>query len=303
MNKNTMTAVAVSLLLSAPARALMIRLNLPDQQTDVPVVKGAAVEPLEDALNPFNGLKMGSRDEEPAGPIWRVQRVLSLWGKKLPLKLNGAYDDDTMKAVLLYKAVYGTGKDGGSVDALTARYLLAMESGSFWKDPPKKSAGGELLYAAMQDLGIPYRLGGDGTITTDCARFTQKALLAASVILFPSPVVEVLRRVPYLRTADFQWKWAKYGAAAGFPAYLHVREKGKETAGDLVFFKETYHPREDYWWTTICDHVTHVGIYIGGGYMIAAHRPTVSIQKIADNFEPGKIVGYAYVAAPGPKGR
>lgn len=268
-----------------------------------PNLPGKVRADLSDELNPFNGLKQGARDAGLAGPVWRVQRVLRVWGKKLPLELNGVYDDETMKALLLYKAVYGTGKDGGSVDALTARYLLAMESGAFWKDPPKKSPGGELLYAAMQDLGVPYRLGGDGTVTTDCARFTEKAMLAAARVVFGAPLVDALSRIPSLRTADFQWKWAKFGATLGLPAYLHVREKDQQAAGDLVFFKETYHPKEDYWWTTICDHVTHVGIYIDNGYMIAAHRPTVSIQKISDNFRPDKIVGYAYVAQPGPKGQ
>ena len=126
---------------------------LPLQQVKMYDVPSAPAAP-----SPFAGLKRGSRDSAPGGPVRRLQLVLfgrwltrldyrADWAAGIPRDEPGVYGEETMKLATLFKAVYGTGRDGGSIDEKTARLLSAVESGAFWKESlaPAKSAGGEAL--------------------------------------------------------------------------------------------------------------------------------------------------------------
>jgi len=219
----------------------------------------------------FEGLREGQRDDGPDGPIARMQRVLLKWNPRLGVRPNGRYDRATRESVLLYKAIYTTGRDGRSMDPETARNLSAMEDGSFWKNPPEKSAAGRLLYAASRDLGKPYRLGADGRNATDCAMLTREALRRAGLV-----------DENFTRCADLQFKHAERGD--GLRAV-----KDAPQAGDLVFFNNPTSQS-----SIAYRGITHVGIYLGDGHMLAASsgHGRVVIQPLQGRLSR-HIAGYA----------
>jgi cell wall-associated NlpC family hydrolase len=196
---------------------------------------------------PLEGVGLGDKDSEPNGPISRVQTVLKKWNGQLDLAVNGEYDDKTQRAVLLYKTIYGSGSDGSSIDPQTASHLTAMEDGSFWKNPPSKTAAQKMLYAASRDLGKPYRLGGNGQNATDCAMLTREALIDAG-----------FAGKDFSRLADAQFAYADKGQHG-------MSRVNEPKAGDLVFFNnKTRQSNVAY------RGVTHVGIYLADGQMLAA---------------------------------
>lgn len=226
----------------------------PPLPTPVPVPAGL----------PLEGLRMGDR-----GPkVERLQKVLKKWNKNLRVGSPGRFDNNTRKALSLYKAIYGTGTSGGQIDEKTAQYLQGMEDGTFWNDPPTKTPAQEMLYHASRKLGTPYVLGGDGHRTTDCGMLTKLAMQGAGV----TPSVS--------RLADMQ-----YMAARNNQNGLDLA--GEPEAGDLIFYRVPTSQSRD-----AVDGVTHVTMYVGDGTMLAASssRGEVTLQPLSD-LEP-YLAGY-----------
>ncbi|MCA9795521.1 MAG: C40 family peptidase [Candidatus Eremiobacteraeota bacterium] len=194
-------------------------------------------------VEPFEGLKRGARSAD----VSRVQKVLAKWNDKLGVKDTGRYDEATQKAMTLYKAIYGGEGGGAEIDHKTAAYLRQMEDGSFWDNPPEKSPAQAMLYHASRQLGVPYRLGGDGKSSTDCGMLTSSALRQAGVDDTPS------------RLADLQYLAARQNQGG-----LSFRRQHPES-GDLVFFNVP--TRQSH---LAYNGVTHVGMYVGDGLMLAA---------------------------------
>lgn len=198
---------------------------------ELPPLQKVQMMPMPEKASPFAGLKFGARDAAPGGPVRRLQLVLfgrwlsrlnyrADWAASLRRDEPGVFGDETMKMATLFKAVYGTGRDGGSIDEKTAALLSAVESGAFWKESlaPEKSAGGAALYRAARFLGAPYQMGGSGLASgsVDCGLLTQLAV----------------GRDGMTRLADYQYDDARAGAR-GFS----LRSAGEAPEpGDLVFF-------------------------------------------------------------------
>lgn len=200
----------------------------------------------------FNGLGPGQ-----SGPrVERLQKILRKWNDKLGVSATGKFDEATQRAVTLYRAIY-TSNSSGPLDDAASSALSKMEDGSFWKDPPTKTPAQKALYQASRSLGTPYRMGGDGVSGTDCGMLTSSALKAAG-----SDVS---------RLADEQYRLAKEGKGMSY------ERSGK--AGDLVFFRvPTSQSGLAY------GGVTHVGMAIGNGLMVAASsgQGKVVVQPIDD---------------------
>lgn len=219
----------------------------------VPALPPALSQPV------FEGLRLGDRGE--AGPrVERLQGVLRKWNPRLDVGPAGCYTQRTAEALTLFKVIYGSGADGQRVDGRTAENLARMEDGSFWKSPPRKSPGGEILYHASRDLGVPYSMGGDGQRATDCGMLTRRAVVHAG-----------LADSTFSRLADVQYYYAERGLKG-----MKLRSS-EPRAGDLVFFTNpTRQSHQAY------QGVTHVGLYVGEGRILAASsgRGRVVMQSL-----------------------
>ncbi|MBT9588552.1 C40 family peptidase [bacterium] len=191
------------------------------------------------------------------GPkVSRLQKILARWNPRLGVEVNGVFDLKTERAISLYQAIYS--KSGGAViSGEVSQHLVRMSDGSFWNHPPTKTPGQQLLYQAAQQLGVPYRLGGDGVSSTDCGRLVQQS---------------TAKLAPELsRCADEQYRSAQKG--------LHGLSVVREPqAGDLVFFRyPSSQSGEAY------AGVTHVGLRVDSNWMLAASAGAgkVVVQKSA----------------------
>ncbi len=235
--------------------------------------------PSADPGAAYVGLAVGSSaDPAVRAAVLRVKRVLKAWNPRLPLTMDGSYDVDGLGAALtLFKAVYGTGADGSSIDPATASLLAAREDGTFAQalarlpNRGKKSAGGRALYAAAQRLGLPYRLGADGVTSMDCGLLTMDSLREAGVV-----------GGDFTRAADFQYAAARRDGVRliGFRA-----GESRPKPGDLVFFQWTYNPNDG---VPVYEGITHVGFWVGGALeggdafiLAASSRRGVSIQRLS----------------------
>lgn len=121
-------------------------------------------------------------------------------------------------------------------------------------DPSKQAAGA--IYYAQKKLGTPYLWGGDGTSADngrfDCSGLTKAAYESVGITL--------------PRVANDQYN-----------AGPHPRRE-ELLPGDLVFFSKD---------PTNSRAIHHVGIYVGGGYMIDAPRTGAVIR-----FDPIDGVDY-----------
>ncbi|NUS11278.1 MAG: transglycosylase SLT domain-containing protein [Streptomyces sp.] len=123
--------------------------------------------------------------------------------------------------------------------------------------PSQQAAGA--IYFAQQRIGTPYLWGGEGTAAQggrfDCSGLTQAAYASVGITL--------------PRVANDQWN------AGPHPS------RSELLPGDLVFFAHNLNdPRS----------IHHVGIYVGGGYMIDAPHTGAVIR-----FDP--IDGADYIGA------
>lgn len=131
-------------------------------------------------------------------------------------------------------------------------------SGQYRRRPSLSSRRGRLLSgvtrSAHRFMGTPYVFGGTSESGIDCSGFTMRVFMMNGI------------KLP--RTADVQYG---VGSAVG---------RGKEEAGDLVFF-ETY-----------CPGPSHVGIYLGGGNFIhASSSRGVTVANLSDSYFKSRYLG------------
>ncbi|GAA0919709.1 bifunctional lytic transglycosylase/C40 family peptidase [Streptomyces thermoalcalitolerans] len=132
---------------------------------------------------------------------------------------------------------------------------------------PAKQAAGAIAYAQSK-LGTPYLWGGNGTAEQggrfDCSGLTKAAYASVGITL--------------PRVANDQYN------AGPHP------KRSELLPGDLVFFSDDpTDPRA----------IRHVGIYVGGGYMINAPRPGAVIRF--DPIDTPDYFGATRVTAEGAK--
>ncbi len=132
---------------------------------------------------------------------------------------------------------------------------------------PSQQAAGAIYYAQSK-LGTPYLWGGTGTAAErgrfDCSGLTQAAYRSVGI------------RLP--RVADDQWN------AGPHPS------RDQLLPGDLVFFATNLHdPRT----------IHHVGIYVGGGYMIDAPHTGAVIRF--DPIDESDYIGATRVTQAGAR--
>ncbi|EPD57223.1 NlpC/P60 family protein [Streptomyces sp. HGB0020] len=132
---------------------------------------------------------------------------------------------------------------------------------------PSKQAAGAIDYA-QKKLGTPYLWGGDGTAQDngrfDCSGLTKAAYESVGITL--------------PRVANDQYN-----------AGPHPR-RNELLPGDLVFFSKD---------PTDSRAIHHVGIYVGGGYMIDAPRTGAVIRF--DPIDTGEYFGATRVTEDGAK--
>ncbi|WTX05748.1 bifunctional lytic transglycosylase/C40 family peptidase [Streptomyces canus] len=133
-------------------------------------------------------------------------------------------------------------------------------------DPSKQAAGA--IYYAQKKLGTPYLWGGTGTAEQggrfDCSGLTQAAYESVGITL--------------PRVANDQYN------AGPHPA------RSELLPGDLVFFSKD---------PTNSRAIHHVGIYVGGGYMIDAPRTGAVIRF--DPIDTSEYFGATRVTEDGAK--
>jgi cell wall-associated NlpC family hydrolase len=133
-----------------------------------------------------------------------------------------------------------------SAAGLTGTSSATADSSSFGAT----GTGAEVVGAATKYLGVPYKWGGtDPTSGLDCSGFTQRVYSDLGIDL--------------PRTSSQQ-------ATAGRP----VASLAEAQPGDLVFFDNS----------STRAGIDHVGMYIGGGKMIAAPQEgdVVKVQNVGD---------------------
>lgn len=189
------------------------------------------------AKSAFEGIGPGSRGAQ----VSKLQETLRKWNPRLGVEVNGTFDHNTEKAVSLYRSIY-SGTEGSKIDSTTAGHLRAMQDGSFWENPPVKTAGQQLLYQASQQIGKPYVLGGDGHYCTDCGQLVKTSAGKAGLS----------------RCADEQYRSAKSGKHG-----LTSGERAKP--GDLLFFN---YPTSQS--GLAYGGITHVGIHVNSKWTLAA---------------------------------
>lgn len=132
---------------------------------------------------------------------------------------------------------------------LPDRQLAWIQRGDVRTEPTPLSLEASLRLA-KRFLGITYTWGGCSTFGFDCSGFTQ-TILRSRGILMP-------------RDADIQSAWSGLTA---------IQERGQLQPGDLLFFGKD------------AAHITHTGMYLGGGQFIhdtPKDHPGVQISELAD---------------------
>lgn len=133
-------------------------------------------------------------------------------------------------------------------------------------DPSRQAAGA--IYYAQKKLGTPYLWGGDGTAAQngrfDCSGLTKAAYASVGITL--------------PRVANDQYN------AGPHP------KRDELLPGDLVFFSDDL---------TDSRAIRHVGIYVGGGYMIDAPKPGAVIRF--DPIDTSDYFGATRVTEDGAK--
>jgi cell wall-associated NlpC family hydrolase len=133
--------------------------------------------------------------------------------------------------------------------------------------PPDKAKVDQVIAFARAQLGKRYVLGGRGPNVWDCSGLTMMSYKSAGIYIGTHSVSN------------------QFITAMDKRQLVPVRQA---QAGDLVFWSESN------------DHLNrrygdkyHIGIYIGGGFLIDAPNPSKPVRIIALNLRLGELVPYA----------
>lgn len=145
-------------------------------------------------------------------------------------------------------------EESSEPDALILKMDPPENEGAFlgFEKSVTPSLAQRFIKAAEQDIGVPYKLGGDGIHATDCGMFTRMSLIRAKLASKAFP-----------RCADDQYRLAEQGK------YNLTLVKGAPKAGDFVFIN--WHTGQS---SGAYKGITHVGIYMGAekaGYIWLLH--------------------------------
>jgi murein DD-endopeptidase len=115
------------------------------------------------------------------------------------------------------------------------------------RSAPAPSLGDRAAYVALQQIGVPYRYGGENPSGFDCSGLVQYAYLRAG------------KAVP--RTTSQLWH------------YTETVDRANMRAGDLLFFE-------------VDGKMQHVGMYVGEGRFVHAPSSgkTVSLASLSADF-------------------
>lgn len=109
------------------------------------------------------GRNLGQKAVRPLGKGARGPRVRKLqcalvrwmptWKGKL--SVDGEYGPQTAAALAVFKATYGLGVDGNSLDPRTAEALRAVRDGTWWRGKASPLANGQ-VYERARKHGFPF---------------------------------------------------------------------------------------------------------------------------------------------------
>lgn len=169
--------------------------------------------------------------------------------------------EDKLSMYSLYMATLGNRPD------LFPGYAPSTDAGTDYEIPPE--ALEDEQFAAMMEeaekyIGFPYIWGGSSPATSfDCSGFVSWVVNNCGV----------------------GWSVGRLTAQGLYNICTPVSE-AEAKPGDLVFFEYTY---EGPW-------ITHVGIYVGEGYMIHAGSP-IGYIKFMDSYYSDNFVGFGRLPA------
>ena len=169
--------------------------------------------------------------------------------------------EDKLSMYSLYMATLGNRPD------LFPGYLPSTDAGTDYEIPPEALEDEQfaaMMAEAEKYIGFPYVWGGSSPATSfDCSGFVSWVVNNCGV----------------------GWSVGRLTAQGLYNICTPVSE-AEAKPGDLVFFEYTY---EGPW-------ITHVGIYVGEGYMIHAGNP-IGYLKFMDSYYSDNFVGFGRLPA------
>lgn len=177
------------------------------------------------------------------------------------LGLYGLQRVEEADAALVYMATLGNRPD------LFPGYTPSTDAGTDYEIPPEALEDEQfaaMMAEAEKYIGFPYVWGGSSPATSfDCSGFVSWVVNNCGV----------------------GWNVGRLTAQGLYNICTPVSE-AEAKPGDLVFFEYTY---EGPW-------ITHVGIYVGEGYMIHAGSP-IGYLKFMDSYYSDNFVGFGRLPA------
>lgn len=137
---------------------------------------------------------------------------------------------------------------GKSVYRLSEREAQQISDEKITIDQLVKTSDVSLAQFIKDWLGVPYQLGGTSKSGIDCSAFTRA-------------LYDSVYHISLFRTAFEQ-----------FSASIPIYDPQNLIEGDLVFFK--IHSR----------YISHVGVYLSGGYFVQASSHGVMISSLGDQY-------------------
>ena len=169
--------------------------------------------------------------------------------------------EDKLSMYSLYMATLGNRPD------LFPGYLPSTDAGTDYEIPPEALEDEQfaaMMAEAEKYIGFPYVWGGSSPSTSfDCSGFVSWVVNNCGV----------------------GWSVGRLTAQGLYNICTPVSE-AEAKPGDLVFFEYTY---EGPW-------ITHVGIYVGEGYILHAGNP-IGYLKFMDSYYSDNFVGYGRLPA------
>ena len=169
--------------------------------------------------------------------------------------------EDKLSMYSLYMATLGNRPD------LFPGYAPSVDAGTDYEIPPEALEDEQfaaMMAEAEKYVGFPYVWGGSSPATSfDCSGFVSWVVNNCGV----------------------GWNVGRLTAQGLYNICAPVSE-AEAKPGDLVFFEYTY---EGPW-------ITHVGIYVGEGYMIHAGSP-IGYLKFMDSYYSDNFVGFGRLPA------